>query len=255
MKRIWGSVCSATIALAGSALIMPACNHPDASIFIVGVVYPPAPSTSSCMYPTASATSPLLLEGTVDVAVAGSYQELVVVGNQLLAQGDPTSDKAETSRITLNKVSVHVTTSTGQLIDDYSTQVDGFIDVGSAGTPGYGEVQAEIIGGPAFQYLATQAKANPYVPISAVTEFYFTGTTLGDVTVTSDTFQYPVNICYGCLADFTNDVGGACDTMPASAPVRPCFIGEDSPYDCSFCGDPICAAPGAGYALVDSGAP
>ncbi len=255
MKRIWGSVCSATIALAGSALIMPACNHPDASIFIVGIVAPPTPGTTSCMYPTASATTTVLTEGIVDVAAAGSYQELVIVGNQIQAQGDPTSDRAETSRILINKVSVHVTTSTGQLIDDYSTQVDGFIDVGSSGTPGYGEVQAELIGGPAFLYLAGQAKLQPYVPISAVSEFYFTGTTLGDATVQSDTFSYPINVCYGCLASFVNDVGGACDTAPTTAPPRPCFIGEDSPYDCSLCGDVICEAPGIGYSLVDAGAP
>ena len=255
MKRIWGSVCSATIALAGSALIMPACNHPDASIFIQGIAAPPVPSMTGCLYPAASGTTTLLFEGSVDVAVAGSYQEVVVVGNQILPQADPSSDKAETSRVNLNKVSVHVTTSTGQLIDDYSTQVDGFIDVGTSGTPGYGQVQAELLGGPAFDYLAAQAKLQPYVPISAVSEFYFTGTTLGDVTVQSNTFSYPINVCYGCLVSFANDVGGVCNTDPTTAPARPCFLGEDSSYDCSLCGDKICAAPGAGYALVDAGAP
>jgi hypothetical protein len=255
MKRIWGSVCSATIALAGSALLMPACNHPDASIFIVGVIYPPAPSTSGCMYPTPSATTPLLTEGIVDVAVAGSYQELVIVGNQILAQSDPTSDKAETSRVNLNKVSVHVTTSQGELIDDYSTQVDGFLDVGSSGTPGYGSVQAELIGGPAYAYLAAQARATPYVPVSAVSEFYFTGTTLGDVTVQSNTFSYPVSVCYGCLASFANDVGGACNTTPMTTLARSCFLGEDNFYDCSLCADPICAAPNVGFTFDGGVAP
>ena len=255
MKRIWGTVCTATIALAGSALFMPACNHPDASLFIVGIAAQPTANTSgTCMFPAASATETLQLGALLDVAAASSYQELVLIGNQILPQADPTSDKAETARVTLNKVTVHVTDSQENPLGDYTTQVAGFIDVGSPGTPGYGNVQAELIGGAAYDKLAAEARSSPYTEFSAVTSFYFTGTTLGNVTVQSDTFSLPVTVCYGCAVTFGGGqlVGGVCDRSGTTPQPVPCFVGEDQGYPCSSCGDPICDAPGAGI-VADAG--
>ena len=203
MKRIWGSVCTATILLAGAALLFPACNHPDASIFIQGVAYPPTPTTDgTCTYTTASATQTILSGGTLDVAKAGAYSAFVLVGNQILPQNDPTTDKAETSRVNLQKVTVHVTDAVGKTLGDYTTQVDGFVDVGSGGTPGFGDVATDILAGPAYDFLAQEARADRSTSFRAVSSFYYTGTTLGDVTVVSDTFSFNIDVCYGCLVNF-----------------------------------------------------
>jgi hypothetical protein len=255
MKRIWGSVGSATILLAGGALLMPACNHADASIYIQGIVLPPVPTTDgTCTFPQASATEVLQFTGVVDVALATSYQEVVLVGNQILPQENATTDRAETSRVTINKITVHVTDSLDQALGDYSTQVSGFVDVGSSGTNGYGELQAELIGGQAFATLAGLARATPYTPFSAVSTFYFTGTTLGGVTVTTPPFSYPVSVCYGCLVDFSNYLtnGDECDYDSMTPPPIPCFSGEEG-FKCVLCSDPICKVDGSGVATADAG--
>ena len=218
---------------------------------------PPTPTTDgTCTYSTASATETLLFSGTVDVAKASSYSEVVLIGNQILPQSQPTSDKAETSYVTLTKVTVHVTDSVDKTLGDYTTQVSGFIPVGSGGTPGYGYLSAELLGGAAMDTLTAMARATPYVPITAITSFFFTGTTLGDVTVTTDTFSYNVNVCYGCLADFTNFLvpGTAkCDYSSTTEPELPCSPGEDFPYACITCNDPICQVDGSGGATADAG--
>jgi hypothetical protein len=258
MKRIWGSVCTATTVLAGCVLLMPACNHPDASLFIQGIVAPPTPTSGGgCTYSTPSSTETLLFSGSVDVAVATSYTEVVLLGNQILPQADPNSDKAETSSITLDKVTVHVTDSLDNTLGDYTTQVSGFIPVGAAGTPGYGYLSAELIGGTAMEKLTAQAKATPYKQFTAITSFYFTGKTLGDVTVTSDTFSYDVAVCYGCLVNFTGfTVAGhpdQCDYGSTTAPTVSCNQGEDAAYDCITCSDPICQFAGSGGVVADAG--
>jgi hypothetical protein len=80
----------------------------------------------------------------------------------------------------------------------------------------------------------------------------FFGDTLGGQYVESDNFQFPVNVCDGCLIYFSqSDISPLCQNVNckgnassmSQTPQVPCN-GEDFSIDCQVClGNPICDPP------------
>jgi hypothetical protein len=73
----------------------------------------------------------------------------------------------------------------------------------------------------------------------------FLGQTLGGDSVTSNVFQFPVNVCYGCLVSYPPAApagyckGGVASESTAAASL----IGQDQVSDCQLCSDvPFCAS-------------
>ena len=132
-------------AAAASVVTALACVHNDGSVFIGGVLAPPVPvQGSACTY-TASSTGPFLFQGTLDVGLASQYSPVVLVGNQLIARGDQTQVRVETSRFIIQGVIVRLTDAAGAEITSYTVQVAGQVEPAAGATPSYGSTVVTLV--------------------------------------------------------------------------------------------------------------
>jgi len=115
MKRIWMTRIGVSL---GAALVVgaveAACAHNDATIFIRQVFLPAQPSNGQCTY-TADITQAAESTGAVDVSFPqiSDYAPEVLVGNQIISQGNATAIQAETSRVIINGAITRITDLAG----------------------------------------------------------------------------------------------------------------------------------------------
>ena len=253
MKRIWGHAVSlVAFALIGSA-VMPACADNDQSIFIHHALAPPTSRQNGvCLYqpdPTAAG----LFEGVLDIAVRDNYFAVLLVGNQLIARGDPTTVRSESNRVHVDGAIVRVSDPQGVIADsEFTSYATGFADVQSNNTPGYGVFGVTAIDGP------TKDKIAGTVPNLFQTHLFIAnikafGKTLGGVDLESGEFQLPIRVCNGCLVSFATGDDPAKDGIDCklslasaassggSTTVLPCSPGQDESTPCQLCSDrPAC---------------
>jgi hypothetical protein len=250
MKRYWGHMIAGAWLLAAAGALIPACVHDDSTIFIRSVLAPPQSSgAAGCLY-TADPTQPTLSIGTLDVALAGRYITELLVGNQMTPQGDPVQARTETSRVAVSGAVVTVTDAAGNQLTSYTTATSQTIDPASGSTPSYSTmavvaVDAETIA----RFLGTSNNplpagdsvvlANSQQQI--ISNIYVFGKTLGGESVQSNTFQFPIDLCLGCLVSGLADNTCGSLTMAATSALPPCQTGQDQNEDCSLCQNvPIC---------------
>jgi hypothetical protein len=243
MKRVLGHVMAGLICTVTAGAAVSACAHDDSTIFIYNVIAP-MPTGGQCTF-TANPTQSFESEGTIDVALTGGYDAVFLVGNQLVAQADPTVPRTETSIVDLQGAIVRITDASGNQIANFTDLAAGSIPPASGGTPGYAAMQVTIIN------QATVAKyILPQLPFGNLSELRFVtytkmfGKSLGGQYVESNEFEFPINACRGCLIAFsTADVNLQCNmlnclgasTTTTTTTSSPCFPGEDQPIDCSLC--------------------
>jgi hypothetical protein len=265
MKRFWGHVFVAVVSLAGIGVIDSACAHNDESIFIRGVMAPPSVGVGTqCVY-TADPTLPELGSGVLDVALRSSYNATILVGNQLLPQANPDQARTESNRVVLQDAVVTVTTagdvssggstiSGGTQLLSYTDIISGFVDPSLGATPSYGLVTVNIL---AFDRVMT---ALP-VPtnggtITLVSHVKIQGQTLGRTNVETNEFDFPIDVCSGCLVSFPagsenpvlplpNCQGSLMSSGGNGTIVQPCALGQDQTVDCRLCqGNAACDPAG-----------
>jgi hypothetical protein len=242
MKRIWGHVVSVVaVALAASA-VMPACATNDQTIFIRAAL---APSLNrqmgGCVY-TQDPTQAELFEAHADLGVTDSYFAVLLIGNQLIPRADSLSDRAESNRVHINGAIVRVTEGDGRLIREFTSLATGFADPASNGTPAYATVGVVALDAPTRDILLPSLP-NRVVSKTILINIKAFGTTLGGKDVESGEFQLPMQVCNGCLVDFSsgNDPTQPqpnCLKPPAmmqTAATAPCFRGQDEPVLCQTC--------------------
>jgi hypothetical protein len=243
MKRFWVHVVTGLTAVGGIAVFAPACAHNDSSFFIHGVLAPPqSASTSGCFF-TQDPTQAELFSGVLDVGVRSDYQAVMLVGNQIIPQGNQLQLMTETSHIEVQGAVVTVVDEATQAQLSYYTAIgSGFVDPSNGTSPGYAPVAFTIVDPTASATLL--AELRPFEQRNIISYVKAFGTTLGGDYEETNTFGFQITACNGCLVQYTSTMPAPfCNPAVAPSTTGPsfCFLGQDAPFDCHDClGDPIC---------------
>jgi hypothetical protein len=244
MKRVSGLV-SGFMFLLGTGTVVAACAHDDSTFIVRGVLAPPIAQTGAVCTYTADANNLYLSSGTLDSAFLLDYSPVFLVGNQAKPQGDPDQVRTETSRITVQGAIVRITDAGGNEIKSYTRLTSAFIDPAQASTPSYADVNVTIVDAdtvkPIRDAIAVDAQGSPALGVISafhrrlVSYVRFFGQTLGGQHVESDEFEYPVDICYGCLVFSTTAGCSPAGTSSSQQVNMPCILGQDQGIDCRLC--------------------
>lgn len=228
------------IALAGS--VAAGCADNNATLFVFGVLAPVVPGCDV----TADPSQPVFGSGTLDVALRTNYEAWLLVGNQFTPRGAKQQLRAETTRITLTGAEITLKdAATDQIITckdqahcgEFSVYGSGFANSSKSEDPGYGIIAAQLIPNAVGEsYRASLAgKAGTTVSLVATVKVF--GTTLGNQDVESGGFSYPIQLCMGCLVDFSSGkADGSCTPKAEGEIITPnCRMGQDDLVDCRSC--------------------
>jgi hypothetical protein len=234
MNRFWGhSMSVAGLALA-AASAFPACAHNNASLFVNTVLQPPNPSGGTCTYDGTPAAA-FLSSGQVDAALSIAYTPVFLLGNQLIEQGNGTIPVPETARIEVQNAVVQVVDPrTGATIEDNTVLTDAFLNPAAGTSPSYSPIAVTIMDEAAIAHFTPANGSSSNVALVNVT---FNGVTLGNENVSSNVFQFPVQVCKGCLVGYpaTAAKGYCAGDVPQASTAAACMLGQDQPVDCQSC--------------------
>jgi hypothetical protein len=264
MKRVWGHILAGLTLLGGGSATVSACVHDNSTLYIRNVLAPQLVSNGQqCIY-TPDPTQTFISSGVLDVDFRSQYDAVYLVGNQTVPRGDPTTPKAETSRITVQGGIVRITDSSGKQLKTYSRLTSATIDPQSGSSPTFEPVFLTILDHDTVESFRPTLGGTTRPQVRLVTYVRVYGYTLGGQYVESDEFEFPVDICQGCLISFApqdispnfpapNCVGaktGATSTLPI-----PCSPGQDFTIDCSQCAAiPDCNPNVPAGLILDAGA-
>jgi hypothetical protein len=251
MKRLWGHVLAGLSLLAGAGAVFAACVHDDSTIFIRDALASKFAQTGmQCLY-TPDPTQPFISSGVLDIALQAQYEGAFMVGNQMVPEVNTSQLQTETSTATIQGAVVRITDTDGKQIRTFTRLTSATIPPSTGGVPGWSPVFVTIIDPTALandgniqQLLALTPGQAGYVRLVTYTRFF--GRTLGGQSVESNEFEFPVDVCNGCLVAFSNNsgfqapncVGNAASTTATAQPQIPCIPGQDLPIDCSLvCGE------------------
>ena len=245
--RIVGGIAAAAIA----GLSASSCVSNDGSVVIIGVLQPPLAAATGgsavCVY-TPNLIGPFVSTGVMDIAFTQEYTPEILVGNQLVAQGNASLDRIETDDVIVQGAIVNVTDTSGASLDNYTVPADGFIPASTGGTPGLAALGITIVSPGA---VATFSGSLGYGVVKRlVANVIIFGTTTGGTHIESGQVGIPVDACNGCLVSFPNGSDDpSATTQPnclasgqsSSSVLPPCVFGQDQAIDCRLCGgNPAC---------------
>jgi hypothetical protein len=265
MNRVLGRCLAGLVIATGAlAVVTSACVHDDSSFFVQAAIYPQPQGSGTCTY-TANPSQNFISHGTLDVAFARQYRAVFLLANQLVAQSNPNQVQTETANINVQGAIVRDTDAAGNQLDKFTSLTSGTVYAAVGGTPGYSAIDATVVS-PTAAGAAGNGKT-----VVAYIKFY--GHTLGGQYIESNEFEYPVDICNGCLIQFSAaDIntcyqnipncegavgdGGTASTSTGGSQAVPCHLGQDTLIDCSQCLlYPACRPnPGAYICATDAGA-
>jgi hypothetical protein len=269
MKRIWGHLIAGVGVAIGVSGLTAACAHDDSTIFIRDVLTPPtAQAGGLCQY-TADPSQSSITSGILDVAFATSYTAAFLVGNQMTPRSVNDQTRTETSRVTLQGAIVRVTDINGnELRPSFTWSASTTVDPATGGTPSYAPFFAEIVDSTVAAQLKGQAQAAvaAHQAIGTTRVLTYTkvfGHTLGGTRVESNEFQFPVDVCYGCLVTFPSGVSSplfpqpncANQTQGGGATSQPCIMGQDQLVDCRLCSATNPDVCGGGFSTATDAGP
>lgn len=238
---------AATLLTAGAALTSASCARNDSSIFVRGVL---VVSRTDCTFQI-STTPDLILQGTIDAAYAGEYRAVVLVENQMVPRGNPTTLKTETSGVQLYEAEVQVldpSQGNGALAK-FSTPVTGYVDPGTAGQPGAGGSEVLMIDAATLQTLSATVQSAGTVQ-EVVSSVVIKGRTLGGLEVHTQEFLFPISVFFSSTC--SQPAGMPCVSSMGSSAAADCRLGLDAPANCQniygnlgACGHLECDFPAA----------
>jgi hypothetical protein len=225
--------------------------HAESALFVQDVLAAQAVAAGAQCTFTSDPTQPYISSGVLDVALRQEYDPTYLLGNQL--PPDPTSQGVQTEAniITVQGVKVRITDASGNQLDTGTRLASATIYPASGSVPGYAPVTVTTLDQGVLQGdLALQNSVGDGGTARLVTYVTFFGQTTGGMTVQSDEFEFPVDVCRGCLIEFPageddpssprqpNCLGGSSSSTPVTSP---CVEGQDFVVDCSQCpGIPEC---------------
>jgi hypothetical protein len=240
MKRVVRHVAAVVMVAGCAGALASACAHNDSSIFIYNVIDPGTTTPGGTCTFTPNPSQTIIESGALDDSLALSFQAVFLVGNQLVAQGDPTVPRTETSYFNVQGATVRITAADGTPVTSYTNLQGSSIPPASGGTPGYGLVGIEIVNE------ATVAKfKNSGVTLITYTTIF--GRTLGGQYIESNEFEFPVTLCTGCLIEYQTNPNcspqpncvGTGSTTGSTTTTVPCFVGQ-GPTNCTTCSGELC---------------
>jgi hypothetical protein len=223
MKHLWKGAPALVLLAAIAAPTGNGCVQAESPFFIRSA------KVLSCE--TTTADSDDLAAGVMDVRYSCNYTAFLELGNQLVRRGDPDKLQTETSRISVTSFDVEVLGVDGAQLSAFSLPATGFVDPGNGTEPGYGLSGTTLVDGKGALGARAQLQANQGGFITARLVAY--GRTLGGDGVKTRPFDFPINVCDGCLCSVPAD--DDC-VMAADTPKAACFIPQDAPFDCRFIG-------------------
>jgi hypothetical protein len=242
MKRMFGHVVSLLAVGMAVSTAVPACATNDQTIFIQGALAPPSSRVNGVCTYTPDPQASELLRGTVDLGVTDSYSSILLVGNQLITRADPANNRAESNRVHINGAVVRVTETNGALIREFTSVATGLANPGSNGVPGFSLAGVVALDAPTRDILLPQLpnRAASKTVLAFIKVF---GITLGGKDVESGEFQFPIQVCNGCLVDFSTGNDDTQKIQPnclkvstgTAATQSPCMIGQDEVVKCELC--------------------
>lgn len=252
MNRVLGRCLAGLVVATGGLSLSAGCAHDDSSFFIQAVIFPqPQGAGTECTY-SANPSQDFLSRGTLDTAFRSEYDAVFLVADQLVTESNPNQVQTETSNITIQGATVRDTDAAGNTLDNFTSLTSGTVYAAVGGTPGYAAISATVISQKAAQAAGNLAGGTK--TLVGYVKFY--GHTLGGDYIESNEFEFPVDVCYGCLVSFgsanincayqaPNCYYAQVGTSTAmTAQTVPCVFGQDTAIDCSQClAYSVCAPP------------
>jgi hypothetical protein len=244
MKRVWGFVLGSAALISGAGATASGCAHDDSTIFVRQVLAPQLLSAGQVCAYTSDPSQPFLSSGTLDVLIrrpAPEYDAVFLVANQLVPRGDPNGPTTETSYVELEGAEVRVLDSMGAQLNTFTRLASATIPPSQGANPSYTPIGPVTI---VDQGTASSLQLGFGAIKRLVVFVKFFGKTLGGQYVESNDFEFPVDVCQGCLIGFApSDISPTCaspnclgnPTMTSQVPPAPCVIGQDDVVDCQYC--------------------
>lgn len=225
MKNLWKGAAALVLFGAASAPMASGCVEAEAMFFIRNV------KARGCDVITVD--GPDLGAGTMDIRYSCNYFAALELGNQLVRRGDETKLQIETSRISVESVDVEVLQADGEtVVGQFTYPTTGFVDPSNGTTPGRGIAGALLVDGGTAAAVAEQGGGLYVVRVIA------NGRTLGGDAIRTRPFEFPIEICIGCLCfEPANDTCINAEGSPDST----CFFPQDYPFDCRWLGGHTCS--------------
>ncbi len=223
------------------------CAENDSSLYVEGVL---APDSPSCEY-SDDPGSAMLFRGTLDVAFRSKYEGIVLVGNQLAPRGNKAELDTETSGLRIRGSEVELTTSTGEVIQEFSVNSGGFVESNTSTSPGFGLAEVTMIPPAVGRDLAGELDGNRSATRTLIANIRVFGETLGGVEITSGDFTFPIDVCWGCLVEYPlealDPMGNTyvCGAAGDGVALEQCRVGQDERIDCRACSSTlaVCFSP------------
>ena len=134
------------LAAAGSALLGSAgCAETESMLFIRQAQARVASGATGCTVDS-SPSSLFITEGTLDLAFRTEYTAALLVGNQLVARGNASQLRTETSRVQIEGAVVRLENGVNTVWGPFTVPASGFIDPATGPTPSYGLTEAILVG-------------------------------------------------------------------------------------------------------------
>jgi hypothetical protein len=241
MKRWTRTVCA--VGLLGTLTLgVGSCADNENMLVVVGVMKPSPPD---CVY-NPSGSSVLLLNGIMDAAFGGHYNAVLLVSNQLMAQGSKARLRAESSDVVIDNAEVTLwQNGKNKLGDSYSVPASGLVRAGSGQDVQYGAIGVQIIPG------MTIPQQTGYI----IAEVRLQGTTSGGRDIESNLLRFEIEVVdsstggvglidYNATDPDTRKPMCQATDCTDSAAVTYCNLGQDAPVSCCAClSNPVCSGP------------
>jgi hypothetical protein len=249
MKRVWGHVLTGlSLLTVGAVAFAAACVHDDSTIFIQDVLAPQEVSNNQPCIFTSSTTQAVLPSGVLDTDFRYQYDPTYLVGNQMVPEQNTQQLMTETSTVNIQGAVVRITDASGSQLTTFTRLAAGTLYPSTGGVPGYAPISVTTIDRDTIINNSTiQATIGSGGVVRLVTYVRFFGKTLGGKYVESNEYEFPVDVCKGCLITFSpqdilmapgvpvpNCLGSGAGSSTAQQSL-PCVVGQDLQIDCIQC--------------------
>lgn len=251
------------LGLGGVVAAQSGCAENDVSFFIYQVQSP----TTSCGYdnnPTGSA----LREGTWDLALSDGYNFAPLLASQIGSRADPMFGRADAQYVQVEgfEVEVHDGSPDGVILErPYTIYQTTLLRPPSLGGTAYNFAVFQAIPPVIARRLRGEVCANAPADGSLtepscvvrngrskrlIIHLRGFGHTIGGYNVETPAFDFPVNVCCGCLPQFSAEADGPEPTTASASTLTAgpdclgagnatglgiCTPGQDFPLDCRAC--------------------
>jgi hypothetical protein len=265
MKRVWGHIAAGVTLLTGGIIGFSACKHDDSTLFVQDVLAgQPVTAGQQCTF-SDDPTQAFISSGVLDIALAQDYNPTYLIGNQSVAEVNSQQLQTETNIITVQGAVVRIVDGTsGAQLSTFTRLAAATVYPSSGSVPGYEPITVTTLDSNTIQHDALLlANVGGGGITRLVTYVTFFGVTTGGDNIQSDEFEFPVDVCSGCLISFSATDDNPHAAQPncllagasgATAAPAPCVTGQDFPIDCSECQEfTACRGAVPAGAVVDAG--